>query len=795
MRLGILLLPVTIILVLGTGYGGDVEDRGYLAKPALTAAGVMCTNSFGSALYVVRNDTLHELAAGPGIGLYYTVSPAGDLVGCKEITESGLQSALLINLHNGQRQLLTGPEARVGQVSFATNGRIAFTVGTDLIVTDGVTQERYPLGTYANIAPVSPDARFAAFNDPDDQLWLLELATRNKRRITDGTVGFFSPLWSPDGNRIVYSTLHGMLSVYDLGTGQTYELGRGSHPAWTPDSRTIVFHRTSSDRDEVVASDLFSIGYDGSGETLLTAGMDDFAMDPSVTPDGKAVLFHTFTTREVRWKALENDAPVQKSADARRISGTALTIRARTPSTVPESVSGLDIPYVHQVYDTPDWFNGHWACAPTQAMMVLAYYHVLPPWNITCTWPSPHTTPWGNYVAEQYRFRGTDYASVAQDPNGVNGRGGYGFMWTGSFSPRSRMADYYRSHGLSAVQTEGTAYSAAAADISAGFPFSMCVLLTTSGHLVLAHGFGAEPHTLMFHDPYGNKNQGYMNASGKNVLYDWPGYNNGYQNLNEVAWCISTRFSPPPVENTVVDDLQFSNGFSMQTAPPASMKIWRDLNRGYQGHLWYAYTSLGPVDTFFAEWRPVLSDAGDYDVQAFIELSNATDARYEVTHAAGRDTVFLNQKLFSAEWVSLGVFPFTIGNSGAVRLSHLSSIAGQEIVFDAVRWIKAASTSTVSEKAGAGEPAFRLEQNYPNPFNPSTRLHFFVPREALVRLEIVNALGQSVAVLRDGIIGPGAHVHEWSPGRLSSGIYIARLRLTTSDGTSHQSVVKMLLTR
>jgi len=32
-----------------------------------------------------------------------------------------------------------------------------------------------------------------------------------------------------------------------------------------------------------------------------------------------------------------------------------------------------DVPYVHQVYDTPDWHNGNWSCAPTTAIMTIAY--------------------------------------------------------------------------------------------------------------------------------------------------------------------------------------------------------------------------------------------------------------------------------------------------------------------------------------------------------------------------------------------------------------------------------------
>ena len=769
------------------------ENAGTLAAPVLTPWGVVCTNSFGSALYKVQGQVIEELLAGPGVGRYFSVSPDRQHVGFKEILPDGKQIPALLDISTGAIHRLSPPADRVGQPGFAAGGTVGFTRGTELIVTNGSTTRTYELGSYANLTPMSPDGSNVVFNDADDALWLMDLGTGVRIRLTTGPKGYAAPVWSPDGQHIAFGSLDGTINVFDRSSKRTFALGRGMHPSWTPDGAALVFSRPVIQGDSLVGSDLYHVRFDGAEEVRLTSTPSIFEMDPSVSPDGGTIVYHTYTSRAILSLPLADAAPSLQRAPALLADASTLTFRPAVPAGGTRVTTALDIPYVHQVYDTPDWFNGHWACAPTQAIMVLAYYHILPPWNISCSWPSPHVTAWGNYVASPYRFRQNDFAYPAPDPNGISGKGGFGYMWTGTYSPHARMADYYRVHGLSATQSEATPYSTAAAEIAAGYPFSMCVLLTTAGHLVLAHGFGAEPHTLVFNDPYGNKNQGYMNVYGKNVMYDWPGYNNGYQNLNEVAWCIATRAAPPAVSDTLVDDLHFTNGFSMATAPPASMSLWKDLNRGYQGHLWYAFTTTGTVDTFFAEWRPALLSSGLYEVQAFIDLSNATHARYIISHAAGSDTVVLDQKVYSKAWATLGTYRFDAGSGGSVRLGNRSVAGGQEIVFDAVRWVQKPLTDVFTP--GSLAHTFQLDQNFPNPFNPSTSLRFSVPVDALVVLEVFNILGQRVAVLQDGIVAAGEHAVRWSAGEHASGMYLARLRATPADGVMHQRVVRMVYGR
>lgn len=68
-----------------------------------------------------------------------------------------------------------------------------------------------------------------------------------------------------------------------------------------------------------------------------------------------------------------------------------------------------------------------------------------------------------------------------------------------------------------------------------------------------------------------------------------------------------------------------------------------------------------------------------------------------------------------------------------------------------------------------------LRPNYPNPFNEATLIEYRLPKEARVRLEVRDTLGQVVDVLVDGRQPAGAHVAAWSAPRRASGTYFCRL--------------------
>jgi len=84
---------------------------------------------------------------------------------------------------------------------------------------------------------------------------------------------------------------------------------------------------------------------------------------------------------------------------------------------------------------------------------------------------------------------------------------------------------------------------------------------------------------------------------------------------------------------------------------------------------------------------------------------------------------------------------------------------------------------------------FKLSQNYPNPFNPSTTIHFELPKQSQVRLDLFNMLGQSVMQVLDEKRQAGVYDVQIRAGNLSSGMYF--YRLTAGDFVQTKKMVLM----
>jgi hypothetical protein len=104
--------------------------------------------------------------------------------------------------------------------------------------------------------------------------------------------------------------------------------------------------------------------------------------------------------------------------------------------------------------------------------------------------------------------------------------------------------------------------------------------------------------------------------------------------------------------------------------------------------------------------------------------------------------------------------------------------------------------SGVPERSLAIPDEYVLEQNYPNPFNPSTTIRFDIPEQSIVKIEVVNALGQVIETLQKGELPAGVHQATWNAA-VSSGVYFCRMTAVSTVNPAKQSLVtkKMLLVR
>lgn len=167
----------------------------------------------------------------------------------------------------------------------------------------------------------------------------------------------------------------------------------------------------------------------------------------------------------------------------------------------------LNVPYMHQLWDTPDHFNGHWACMPTSAAMVLAYYNKLTPNPITVSKPTPHTSNYGFYVSERHGIYTTGY----RDPSGRTAYGFYGYLRFDWLNARQLMYNYgmdFPNRTMSSGKVTGggdwePGVDKIKAAIDRGHPVMLSSTLTRDGHVILIVGYTTD-NRLIVHDPYGN---------------------------------------------------------------------------------------------------------------------------------------------------------------------------------------------------------------------------------------------------------------------------------------------------
>ena len=518
----------------------------------------------------------------------------------------------------------------------------------------------------------------------------------------------YMPQWNRDGTRLALIGSDGIV-VADVETREFWEFKQGRNFVWDTDGDGIFIQQTFDHEYIVDSSEIYYWIPDEQTIRLTNTSEINEGM-LAISPDGSKLAFISLPDGDIYTADIVRDGTIYLGAYHFIADGGDCPI---IPYSKPiyNGKSDLWVPYLHQKYDVPDYFNGSASCGPTSALMAIQRYDRLPPHPITCSNPYTHTHDFGWYVPNEYEYNGYVYDHPGLAPkvgdyySDTTVYGAHGFCT----SPTDRVGTYGDSlvailnqHNVySAWTSYGPPWSVYQGEIDDNYPMCALLYFGSSGHYNCWRGYFTD-HTVISNDPYGDHNTSpWGQYNGEMAYYDWPGYDNGnYSPTVRYLFYARADYTPPPAD-TIVDDL--SSGFS--TGGPGN--YWRAWHGGYDSHAFWTGSVSSGDDVNSATWTPVLPGSGEYEIFMYIPSNYATaHARYQIHHSGSVDTVIIDQSVYSDEWVSLGTYYCNSGDY--VYIGDVTGTSGEYIGCDAV-WFSPLGSGIIVDD---GDPEFNSGGNW-----------------------------------------------------------------------------------
>jgi len=154
-------------------------------------------------------------------------------------------------------------------------------------------------------AAISADGTFVAYaTDRADSgnldIWVQQVAGGGAVRLTDNPADDYDPSISPDGSQVAFRSNRdggGVYLVPVLGGNARLLIPKGNHPRFSPDGQMLMYSIGIA-REDVYGGELFVQRLSGGSPIPIGPGCSVFSFSPAWSPDSRRIIFSAHSCKQ-----------------------------------------------------------------------------------------------------------------------------------------------------------------------------------------------------------------------------------------------------------------------------------------------------------------------------------------------------------------------------------------------------------------------------------------------------------------------------------------------------------------